>query len=140
MAKGEGAEVRRAFDGPNVDHDTFIDFAIKQNDADRRRAASAGESRAEIKEFLDQTDLHSKAVSWMRVILKTNERDNGQAKAMDCIRSIEKLLPMVKAHVAGQGTGEMDFEGDEPDPVEPAGEDDLPPWDADPATLAGDAA
>lgn len=135
MAK-EGAEVRRAFDGPSIEHDVFIDFAIKQNDADRRRASSAGESREEIKEFLEKTDLHSKAVSWMRVILKTNERDNGQAKAMDCIRSIEALLPMVKAHVGGQGTAEM-FPDEPLEPADPPGEDTLPAWDSDDDQLSG---
>lgn len=134
----EGAEVRRAFDGPQIEHDEFMDFAIKQNDADRKRASSAGESREQIKEFLDEHDLHSKAVSWMRVILKMNERDNGQAKAMDCIRSLKVLLAMVEHHVAGQGTAEM-F----PDPVEPAeappqsDDEELPAWDADDDELSG---
>lgn len=109
--KSEGAEVREAFDGPAVDHDTLIDFASARNVEDRERASSAGESRALIGTFLEETSLNSKALSWARSIMKKADMD--RAKAMDIIRSLEVVLPMVKAHVSGQSTPDM-FP-DEPD-------------------------
>lgn len=105
--KSDGEEIRQAMDGPDIEHDTLIAFAAARNDEDRRRNTSAGESRAKIREYLDETGLNSKALSWLRQILKTNEKDDGQAKAMNIIRSLKKALPMVEAHVAGQGTGDM---------------------------------
>jgi hypothetical protein len=105
--KGEGKAVRIAFTGPTIDHDQMIDFSIEQNEADRKRASSAGESRAQIKSFLDLTSLNGKALAWGRQILKINDKDDGQAKAMDVIMSLEKVLPMLRAHVAGQGTAAL---------------------------------
>lgn len=119
----EGQQVRVAMNGPDVDHDALLDFSAARNDEDRRRASSAGESRAKIKEFLDETGFNGKALGWLRSILKLNDRDDGQAKAMDVIMSMEKGLPMIKAHVAGQGQGAMDF--DEEPAAEPV-DDSLP--------------
>lgn len=117
MTKSEGQTVRVAMNGPDIDHDQLIDFSVDRNEEDRKRASSAGESRSKIKDFLDETGMNGKALSWCRQILKTSDKDDGQAKAMDVILSLEKALPMVKAHVGGQGTADMDFEGD--DPAEP---------------------
>ncbi|MDB6151497.1 MAG: hypothetical protein JWQ44_2945 [Chthoniobacter sp.] len=107
--------VRLAFTGPSVEHDQLIDHAIARNEEDRQRASSAGTSRSYIKMFLDETGVNGKALSWLRMVLKTADKDDGTSKAMDIIMSLEKCLPMVKQHVAGQGTAPMDF-----DPVEPA--------------------
>lgn len=109
MAMSEGMKVNVAFNGPKIDHDQFIGFAAERNGEDRKRASSAGESRAKIKEFLEETGMNGKALSWMRQVLKLADKDDGQAKAMDVIMSLKKALPMVEAHVAGQGTVEMDF-------------------------------
>lgn len=142
-SKGEGAEVRAAFDGPTIDHDELIDFSLKHNERDRKRASSAGEDRADIKGFLDRTDLNSKALSLFRTLLKVNDRDNGQAKAMDIIRSIEAGLPMVKAHIAGQGSAEMNFDQKadaiaDPVEAEPVGDINQFTPDADGDVGAGD--
>lgn len=120
MAKSEGIKVNVAFKGPTIEHDKLIDFSVARNQEDRKRASSAGESRALIKGFLDDTGMNGKALSWLRHILKTADKDDGQAKAMDIIMSLKKVLPMVEAHVAGQGTASLDLDG----PAEPA--DDLP--------------
>lgn len=114
MAKSEGKSVNVTFNGPSIEHDELIGFSAARNDEDRKRASSAGESRAKIKEFLDDTGMNGKALSWLRQILKTADKDDGQAKAMDVIMSLKKGLPMVEAHVAGQGTGSLDLDGEEP--------------------------
>ena len=73
--KSDGEEVRIAFDGPTVEHDDLISNIEARNREDATRASSAGESRAAIKEFLDDTNMHPKAFSWCRVILKVNDKD-----------------------------------------------------------------
>lgn len=110
----EGAEVRAAFDGPQVDHDELIDFALARNAEDRARASSAGESREKIGEFIEETGFNGKALSMLRAIMKKADQDEN--KAMDIIRSLEKGLAMVKAHIAGQ----PDLPGMDEEPVEPA--------------------
>jgi len=98
----EGKTVRQAMDGPDVEHDKLIEFVSIRNREDKDRASSAGESRQKIGEFLDETGLNGKALSWLRQILKTRDKSDGTTKAMDIIRSLEFALPMVKAEVAGQ--------------------------------------
>lgn len=115
--KSEGEEVRVALDGPAIEHDELIGFIEARNREDHQRSSSAGESRNKIKEFLDETNMNSQALSWCRSIMKKPD----QAKAMDVIRSLEAALPMVKAHVSGQSTPDM-FPDDEQEPVEPATE------------------
>jgi hypothetical protein len=135
--KSEGETVRIAFDGPELDHDKTIGEMEARNREDGERASSAGESRAAIKAFLDQSNMNPKAFSWLRMILKQNDKD--QAKAMDIIRSLEVALPMVKAHVSGQQgdlfTEPMGSEADdEPlDPVSDVVPDELrkPSYSAD---------
>lgn len=111
----EGTEVRRALDGPQIDHDHLIGRIGKWNSEDRGRTSTAAETRGEIGQFTEQTGINAKALSWLRSIMKVAVRDGGQAKAMDIIRSLEKALPMIKAEVAGQA----ELPGLE-DPVEPA--------------------
>lgn len=126
MAKGEGAQVRHAMNGPDVDHDRLISFAAARNEEDAERASSAGESRQLIGEFLEDTGMNGKALSWLRVILKQRKTD----KAMDIIRSLEHGLPMVKQHLGGQqsemdlasGKTEGDLEPGEPEFVDPDAE------------------
>lgn len=118
MAKSEGAEVREAIDGPDVDHDRLIGFIEARNREDRERSSSAGESRQLIGEFIEDTGFNGKALSFLRQIKKTAEKDNGQAKAADIIRSLKHGLPMIENDILGQGTAEMDFgDDDAPEPV-----------------------
>lgn len=121
MAKSEGAEVRFAMNGPDVDHDRLISFAAARNEEDAERASSAGESRQLIGEFLEDTGMNGKALSWLRVILKQKKTD----KAMDIIRSLKHGLPMVEQHLGGQQS-EMDLDAEEPPPAMDMVEDDLP--------------
>lgn len=114
--KSEGEEVRIAFTGPTLEHDQMIGEMEARNREDGERASSAGESRAAIKAFLDDTNMNPKAFSWCRVILKQNDKD--QAKAMDMIRSLEVALPMIKQHVSGQ-QGDLFGEADDYEPLEP---------------------
>lgn len=127
MAKSEGAEVRHAINGPDVEHDHLIGKIEKWNFEDRCRASTAAETRGEIGQFTEQTGMNPKALSFLRTIKKTAAKDGGQAKAMDIIRSIEKCLPMIKADISGQQS-EMDL-GDEDvtdGALDPADEADLP--------------
>lgn len=96
----EGADVRRAYDGPDIDHDTLIGKAAAHNMEDAERASSAAETRQDIGEFIEATGLNKKAYSVLRQIMKAG--DKSQDKAMDIIRSLEKGLPMIKSHISGQ--------------------------------------
>lgn len=111
--KGDGTASRIAMNGPDVDPDEMIDFALARNREDAARASDAGESRQMIGDFLERTSLNKKAFAFSRTILKAAAKDT--AKGMDIIRSVEAVLPAIRAHVAGQGTGEMELEPDEPD-------------------------
>lgn len=123
MAQSEGSDVRRAFDGPDIDHDKLIDFITARNNEDSERASDAGESRQKIGEFLEETNMNAKALSVCRTILKQKSTDKG----MDIIRSLEATLPMLRAHLGGQQP-EMEFDQDEPpemiDPDEAEAMDD----------------
>ncbi len=98
----EGKLVRRAIDGPDIDHDTLIGKIGKWNGEDRSRASSAAETRGDIGRFLETTGMNGKALSMLRTILKEAQKDGGDAKARDIIRSLEKGLPFVKDEIGGQ--------------------------------------
>lgn len=121
---GEGADVRRAYDGPDIEHDTLIGRAAQHNMEDSERASSAAETRADIGSFVDETGLNKKAYSVLRQIMKMG--DKSEDKAMDVIRSLEKGLPMVKSHIGGQTTTEMDLPEKEPAPVQHTERDPSP--------------
>ncbi|WP_120636046.1 hypothetical protein [Ruegeria sp. EL01] len=107
----EGKQVREAYDGPEVEHDQLISEIERMIHSERERSSDASESAAETKEFLDETGLNNTAVGWGKTIIKDLDKKNGQQKAMDKVRSLKLILPMLENHVAGQGTGEMDLEG-----------------------------
>lgn len=128
MAQSEGAEVRHAMNGPDIEHDHLIGKIDKWNGEDRSRASTAAETRGEIGDFTEKTGMNPKALSFLRTIKKTAAKDGGQAKAMDIIRSIEKCLPMVKADISGQ-QGEMNLGAPEDvteGALDPVGEAELP--------------
>lgn len=112
-SKSEGAEVRDAYDGPEVEHDALIGQIEARAREQHARSSDASESAAKVKEFIEETGLNSQAFSWLSSIVKKLPKKDGQAKAMDIIRSLEIGLPMIKAHVGGQGTAEMDLGGEE---------------------------
>ena len=136
MAQSEGSDVRRAYDGPDIEHDQLIGFIEARNREDGERASSAGESRELIREFLEGTNMNAKALSTCRVIMKQKSTD----KAMDIVRSLEAALPMLKAHLGGQQS-EMDLDPSEPEFVDPDAElPDLPKPSYEPTfTPGGDA-
>lgn len=117
----EGKRVAVAFDGPTLDEDQLLDFIEARNREDKDRSSSAGESRERIGAFIDSTGINSKALAWLRQLMKINDKPNGQAKAMDIIMSFKAGLVFVEAAIRGQGTQEMDFDADdapEPDPID----------------------
>lgn len=107
----EGAEVRQAFDGPDVEHDALIAQLEARIREEHSRSSDASESAAKVAMFIDETGVNSQALSWMKTIVKKLPKKDGQHKAMDIIRSIKVMLPMIEDHVGGQGTGEMYLEG-----------------------------
>lgn len=133
----EGKKVRQAYDGPSVEHDKLIGQLEARIREEVARSSDASESAAKLKTFLDETELNSQAVSWMKVILKKLPKKDGQVKAMDVIRSLEEMIPMIKNHVGGQGTSEMDLDGpQEQAPAAAEPEDD--PQDVDPGDHVDD--
>ena len=117
MAQSEGSDVRRAYDGPDIEHDQLIGFIEARNREDGERASSAGESRQMIGDFLEQTNMNAKALSTCRTIMKQKTTD----KAMDIVRSLETALPMLKAHLGGQQS-ELELSPGEPEMVDPDAE------------------
>jgi hypothetical protein len=112
MSKSEGAMVRQAIDGPQIEEREFLEFAYERNKEDAKRASSAAESRQKIGEYLDDVNLHPKALGVGRTILKMVDKgDDGQAKAMDFIRGLKAVLKIVEPEVSGQQS-EMDLDVD----------------------------
>jgi len=114
MGKSEGAAVREAFDGPEVTLDQLIAEITARVKEARARASDSSESSAKTTKFLDETGLNSQAYRWAMTVLKKMDMKDGQNKAMDIIRSLEVLTPLLREHVNGAGTGEMDLEGPKP--------------------------
>lgn len=125
----EGAEVRKAFDGPKIDYDTFIDHHADQIEHEDAASSEMGSARAKRKEFLDETNLHSKAVSAMRVGLKIKKEQDRVA----WVKSMKALLPLVEQRITGNVTQDM-FEGGSGD------EQDEPERDPDAGELADEEA
>jgi len=124
--KSVGAQVRSAMDGPTLDHDELIGQITDREREAYARRSDAAESGAKVKDFLEETDLNSKAYAVLAAILKLVEKKDGVAKAMDVIRSLEAGLPLIKNHIAGQGSAEMDLGEPEPEkPAAPITEDDV---------------
>lgn len=115
---GEGKETRLAYDGPDVEHDQLMAEIDRMSRGEHERASDASESAALTKTFLEDTGMNGQALSWLKSIVKKLPKKDGQAKAMDIIRSLKVGLPMVENHVGGQGTAEMDLEGPQDPPEE----------------------
>ncbi len=139
MAKtSEGKETRRAFDGPDIDADKLLAKIGRWNREDRERASSAGETRSDIGQYLEDTGLHPKALSMLRTIKKVEAKDNGQAKAMDLIRSLKAGLKIVEQDISGNSTRDMFGDDDDAPPVEPLAEGEGVPTEAEIAATFGD--
>jgi hypothetical protein len=108
----DGKDVREAFDGPTIEHDSFIAQLEARKREERERSSDASESAAAAKEYIEDTGLNSKVYGWSKAIIKTLDKKDGQHKAMDIIRSLEAVTPLLRDHVAGQGTVEMDLDDD----------------------------
>tara|TARA_R110000851_G_scaffold22626_13_gene67027 strand:- start:104 stop:610 length:507 start_codon:yes stop_codon:yes gene_type:complete len=129
--KSEGQEVREAFDGPKVEHDALISHYAARDHEKGERSSDASESADKTNKFLDETGLNSQALRWGGSIVGKLAKKDGQNKAMDIIRSMKCLLPMLENHVAGQGTTEMNLGEAETDPADGDAEtsDDQPDVD-----------
>lgn len=113
--KSTGREVREAYDGPTVDHDALISNIEARIREEHARQSDGSESAAKTAAFLEETGLNSQAFSWGGVIVRKLAKKDGQMKAMDIIRSLKTIIPMIESHVAGQGSVEMNLGGDKPD-------------------------
>lgn len=114
--------------GVTVTHDELIDQIHARADEEYARQSDAGESAAKVDKFLEKTQLNSQAFSWSKSIMKKRKKKDGDAKALDVIRSLEITLPMLKSHILGQGTGELGL-GDPADYVPEGDEEDEPDED-----------
>ncbi len=103
-----------------VNHDDLISEIAARIHEEGERNSDASDSAAATHKFLEETGLNSQAFSWGKSITKKLSKKQGQAKAMDIIRSLKVMLPMLENHVMGQGTKEMDLDG----PVPIHGEDE----------------
>jgi hypothetical protein len=95
-----------------MSHDALLGEIQARSSEEYARASDAAESGAKLKEFLEETNLNSQAFSWLKAIWKKMPKKDGQQKALDVIRSLEAGLPMLKAHIQGQSTMEMDLDDD----------------------------
>jgi len=127
MAKD--TQIAEVTDEPKVNHDDLISQILARSDEEYARGSDAAESGALTKTFLEETGLNSQAFSWAKTIIKKIKKKDGQAKAMDVIRSMNAILPMLENHVLGQGTAEMDLEPDtdDEDADDPDFNDDITP-------------
>lgn len=118
----DGQDVRRAYDGPDIEHDMLLGKIGQHNHEDAERASSAAVTRQDIGAFVEQTGVNKTAYSWLRRIEKIG--DKSQDQAMDIIRSLKTCIPMLESHISGQS--EMEFDGGEvaDDQVDEAADDD----------------
>lgn len=130
---GEGKETRLAYDGPDVEHDKLMAEIDRMSRGEHERASDASESAALTKTFLEDTGMNGQALSWLKSIVKKLPKKDGQAKAMDIIRSLKVGLPMVENHVGGQGTAEMDLEGPQDEAEGEPEDQDIPESEAEDA-------
>lgn len=95
-------------DDLNLDADALIGKIGQWNSEDAERAESAGETRADIKAFIEDTGINKKALSHLRAGLKIRK----EADQLDWLRSMEAGLEIIGNHIRGQSTGDM-FEDDD---------------------------
>ena len=119
--KTDGQKILEARDGPKVERDELATFYAARAHEKTQRSSDASESAAKTKEFLDETALNASALKWGASIIGTLDKKEGQHKAMDIIRSLKFMLPLLEAVVVGNGTLEMNL----PDP------DDAPEGNSD---------
>lgn len=105
--------------GVSVTYDDLINEISERNREDSERASSAGESRQKIKEFLDATGVHPKVFSFARSIL----RQKKHTVQIDMMRSVEEVMPLVKACIDGNH-GQADMFDDPADYSEPGNQVD----------------
>lgn len=101
-----------------LDHDALIGKITQWNMEDADRASGAGETRADIGQFIEDTGINNKALSQLRAGLRLKK----ESQRLDWLRSMEVGLEIVGAHIRGQSTADM---FDDPDQDEAGfGEDD----------------
>jgi hypothetical protein len=99
----------------DVTHDDLISELGQRKHEETKRKSDASESGDKTKKFLERTGLNSQAFSWGGSILKKLDKKDGEHKAMDIIRSLKVMLPMLEDQVKGQSTVQMDLEPDPED-------------------------
>lgn len=128
MAKksNEGAKVRQAYDGPQVEYDEIMDkhqkWAAEEGDA----ASDAGTRRQQIGAFVEKTGLNNKAFSQFRAGMKQKKDESRQ----DWLRSMKILIPLAEQAIVGNGTPDM-LESGLGDPADYEDPEDTPEEDED---------
>lgn len=138
MAKANTTQTEAVATGPVVDHDKLIAQIAARSAEEYARGSDAAESGALVKAYLDETGLNSQAFAWAKSIVKKLPKKDGQQKAMDVIRSLNAVLPMLENHIMGQGTGEMQLTPDDGAEASDEIEADADDFEAATADLGGD--
>lgn len=95
--KSDGAAVRQAMDGPQVDYDELMTHHQKWADGESSDASSAGERREQIGKFAEKCGLENKALSQFRAGMKIKN----EGKQRDWLRSMKVLLAMAESAITG---------------------------------------
>lgn len=104
----------------SVDHDALVSHIKARMAEEYARASDAAESGELVEQFLEETGLNGQAYKWGKTIMKKRPKKDGDLKAMDIIRSLEVILPILKAEIL-DGQSEMPL-GDNVTPMSTAAE------------------
>lgn len=137
--KTDGQKIREAIDGPKVERDALATFYAARAHEKTQRSSDASESADKTKKFLEETALNATALKWGASIIATLDKKEGQHKAMDQIRSLKYLLPLLENLVVGNGNLEMDLPDPDATREQPEGDaDTTTPEELDAAIKDGD--
>lgn len=100
MAKAAKKKQAEQSGDASLEADELIQAMKEFNTEDSERASDAGESRQRIGTFLEKTKLNNKAFSFFRGLLRVKK----ESTRLDILRSVELILPAIKAEVKATTT------------------------------------
>lgn len=113
----------------HINEDKLVTKIAQWRGEDADRASSAGETRGDIKSFLEATGWEKTALSWVRKLDKMSEE-----KRDDTLRSFDDLRGVLSTYWDGNKTPDMFTKTDdavEPVDDEPIGHNGGPEWEPD---------
>jgi len=97
----------------SFDTDHLLSKMCKWKADEAKRASSAAETRQDIGQLLEDTNLNKKALAWVRALDKMDED-----KRAEVLRSLDEMLDELRPHWAGQSTADMFTDAPEPPVLE----------------------